>query len=200
MITIYGYIFWFGVIYAVFSFFLGQFTGGSVDGMDGVEIDVGSADVGDAGFESSTVSGGSDYTVSPFKPIVIATFCIVFGGTGMTALRLNLNIWLVFFVSIGVGVMIAMALYKFIVAPLYRAQNTSAATRKDLLGLKALVTSPVYQDGFGTISYRINGNIYNGPAKSYTGEAIEQGVNTTIVGFEGRAFVVTITDKISDID
>lgn len=201
MITVYSYIFWFGVIYAVFSFILGQFaSGGSVDGLDGVDIPDGSTELGDVGLDSSSVSGGTDYTVSPFKPIIVATFCIVFGGTGMTAIQLALDIWLVFFVAIGVGTMIAMALYTFIVAPLYRAQNTSAATRKELIGLIALVTSPIYKGGFGTISYRINGNIYNGPAKSDSGVAIDQGAKTRILGFEGQAFIVTIAEEFSDID
>lgn len=189
---IYQGLFWFGVLYAVVAFFLGHIT--HIGGVDSVDPGGGSGADG-IHVDDSTVDGAHP---SPLKPIIIASFLIVFGGTGMTGEHFQWSFAQALGISLVLGGIVSTGLFKGVVEPLYRLQNTSAATREQLIGLDALVTTPIYENGFGTISYRINDNIYNAPAKSLTGKYISQGERTVIVKFEGKAFIVHIADEYSN--
>lgn len=203
--TVYQGLFWFGVLYAAIGFFIGHiadFSGAdsvdiggdsSMDGISGVE----GAEPGDMSTtgDHSPVDAASH--PSPFKPIVIASFFIVFGGTGMMGEHFGWTFGQALGIAFILGGIVSTGLFKGVVEPLYRLQNTSAATRDQLIGLSALVTTPIYENGFGTISYRINDNIYNAPAKSLTGKYIAQGEKAVIVKLEGKAFIVHIADEFS---
>jgi len=205
MENVYQGLFWFGVLYAVAGFFLGHL--GHIGGMDsldhGGEFSVGGhgaeglhAEVSGPGEGHGGAEGASH--PSPLKPLIIASFFIVFGATGLTGEHLRWTFGQVLALALVLGSLVSAALFRFVVAPLYRLQNTSAATRDQLIGLDALVTTPIYKDGFGTISYRINDNIYNAPAKSLTGKFIAQGERTVIIKFEGKAFIVHIAEEFSN--
>ncbi len=203
--TVYQGLFWFGVLYAVIGFFIGHiadFSGSdsmdvsgdsSMDGVPGPE----GVEPGDMSTTGDHGSADAASHPSPFKPIVIASFFIVFGGTGMMGERFGWTFGQALGFALVLGGIVSTGLFKGVVEPLYRLQNTSAATRDQLIGLSALVTTPIYENGFGTISYRINDNIYNAPAKSLTGKYIAQGEKAVIVKFEGKAFIVHIADEFS---
>lgn len=203
--AVYQGLFWFGVIYAVVGFFLGHIT--DIAGMDSMDpggdlpMDGGSGlegmDSGDAipGGDHGSVDAASH--PSPLKPLVIASFFIVFGGTGMMGEHFSWTFGQALAIALILGGVVSTGLFKGVVEPLYRMQNTSAATREQLIGLSALVTTPIYENGFGTISYRINDNTYNAPAKSLTGKYIAQGEKAVIVKFEGKAFIVHIAEEFS---
>lgn len=204
MYSIYQGLFWFGVLYAGVGFFLGHI--GDFAGVDSLDSGDGFPTGGDSGLEGlpSGEPGGEVHTAdaashpSPLKPIIIASFFIVFGGTGMMGEHFHWTYGQALAISLILAALVSTALFKGVVEPLYRLQNTSAATRDQLIGLEALVTTPIFKNGFGTISYRINDNIYNAPAKSLTGKYIAQGEKTVIVKFEGKAFIVHIADEFSN--
>ncbi len=179
MDAIYQGLFWFGVLYGVVAFFLGHL--GHIDGVDSVDH-------------------GGDFSghPSPLKPIIIGSFFIMFGGTGMMGTHFGWSFGEALTLALILGGTVSTGLFKWVVVPLYRLQNTSAATRDQLIGLEALVTTPIYEHSFGTISYRINDNIYNAPAKSLTGKPIDQGERAVIVKFEGKAFIVHIAEEYSN--
>lgn len=201
MLAVYQGMFWFGVLYAVAGFVIGHIA--AIGGADAVDVpgdSGGEMDLsGGHGSHAGDGPGGDGMSVdpSPMKPIVIATFLIVFGGTGMMADHFVMGFFKVFFLAMALGFVVAVGIFKGVVVPLYRMQNTSAATRDQLIGLEALVTTPIYEDGFGTISYRFKENIYNAPAKSLTGRYIAQGERPVIVKFEGKAFIVHIAEEFS---
>lgn len=194
--TVYQGLFWFGVLYAAIGFFIGHIA--DFSGANSMDVS------GDSLMDGISGSEGVDHSPadavshpSPFKPIVIASFFIVFGGTGMMGEHFGWTFGQALGVALVLGGIVSTGLFKGVVEPLYRLQNTSAATRDQLIGLSALVTTPIYENGFGTISYRINDNIYNAPAKSLTGKYIAQGEKAVIVKFEGKAFIVHIADEFS---
>lgn len=192
MLAIYQGFFWFGVLYAVAAFLLGHLgTHGGTEGLDGGAD--GALDM-DGPFPDNLEA----LHPSPLKPIVIATFLIVFGGTGMIGEIYGLGYFAALGLAVALGTAVAWIIFRGVVVPLYRLQNTSAATQDQLIGLEALVTTPIYENGFGTISYRYKDNIYNAPAKSLTGRYIPQGQRTAIVRIEGKAFIVHVAEEFSN--
>lgn len=192
MLTVYQAAFWFGVFYAAISFLLGHLGPQGADGLDGGALD------GDLSAEGPFPDNLEVAHPSPLKPIVIATFLIVFGGTGMLGEIFRLSYFAALGLALALGGAVSAALFRWVVIPLYRLQNTSAATRDQLIGLEALVTTPIYENGFGTISYRYKENTYNAPAKSLTGKYIPQGQRTVIVRLEGKAFIVHVAEEFSN--
>lgn len=204
MESVYQGLFWFGVLYAVVGFFLGHIS--ELAGVDSLDTggDMPGGDTGLEGMHPGEVSTDGHPAAdaashpSPLKPLVIASFFIVFGGTGMMGEHFHWTYGQALALALILGAGVSTALFKGVVEPLYRLQNTSAATRDQLIGVEALVTTPIFQNGFGTISYRVNDAIYNAPAKSLTGKYIAQGEKTVIVKFEGKAFIVHIAEEYSN--
>lgn len=167
MRTLYYILFSIGVIYTLVTFVLG----GILDGLD-----IG----GEGGFEGFL--GG-------LKPAVIVSFITVFGGIGI--LTINNYPW---YISAGIsaasGVTVALLINRLVIKPLYGAQNTSIPEREELIGIKAKVVDAIEENGFGSITYRCNGNIYKSTAKSLKGQPIEQGKIVYIIKIEKRIFYV----------
>ncbi|TAH56971.1 MAG: hypothetical protein EWM52_12040 [Methanosarcina mazei] len=88
------------------------------------------------------------------------------------------------------GASAAFLLYRFIIVPIYRAQNTSAISQKELKGALAKVTLAINGNFFGKISYTFNANTYSAPAKSIDGKDIERGVPVVIINIERNTFYV----------
>lgn len=177
--------FYTGLLYTVISFLLGQifeFAGGGGGDVD-TSID---ADVG-GGVD---LDGLSVATVSPLKPIVIASFVTVFGGVGIICLKKDLSIILSSIIALGIGFMISYILYKFIVVPLYKSQSTSAVSDRELIGGLAKTTLGIKGSSFGRISYIVNSNTYSAPARSVDDMDIEKGTNVVIIKIEKNIFYV----------
>lgn len=129
-------------------------------------------------------------TVSPLKPIVIVSFITVFGGVGTLGSHYKLSPIPLFAISLIAAYLTAFVLYRFVLIPLYRAQNTSAISQEELIGMNATIISPILEEGFGTISYIVNGSIYNAPAKSVNKEPVPQGEEVKIVEIKDNVFYV----------
>lgn len=169
----YTVIFLVGVIYAVVTFLIGGLFG--TLHLDG-HID--------------TNGSGPTFTILPLKPITIVSFITVFGGVGIMGSHYKLNEVYTFVLALILGAIVSFILYKFIVIPLYKAQNTSAVFQKTLIGMKAIVISPILEDGFGVISYVVNGSKYNAPAQHINKKSVLQGEEVIIYEIKDTVFYV----------
>ncbi len=164
--------FWTGVILTVVSFVLGRL-------FDFLNID-GDLDIpGEVSF----------MTVSPLKPIVILTFITVFGGVGIMSMEKR-DFISSLLIALAAAFILSYVVYRFIVVPLYRAQNTSSVSQSELIGHEASAALEMEGENFGKILYSVNGNIYTGPARSIDGVRIKRGEKVVIERIENNIFWV----------
>ena len=168
-----------GTLYTVISFVLGHLL--DFAGVDG-DIDT-DADIGLDG----DVSG---VAVSPLKPITIASFVTVFGGVGMIFIKNGHGVLIALAAAMGIGFAVAFAIYRFIVVPLYKAQNTSAVSQKELIGCLAYAALNMKGETFGKIRYTVEGNTYSAPAKSIDGASIPTGAPVVVININKNVFYV----------
>ena len=139
-----------------------------------------------------------DSTLSFIKPSVISTFLIMFGITGILLgqwQRLPGNNMVNYGIAFFVGFVASLALNKFILIPLRRLENTSAADRQMLIGKEAQVIEGIPQGGFGKITFSINGNKHNAPAKAEDGSGIERHQTVEIIYIEKSTYFVRAKKK-----
>lgn len=129
-------------------------------------------------------------TVSPLKPIVIISFVTVFGGAGLMAAQAELSAAGMLAVAFGAAGLIAWSIYRFVVIPLYQAQNTSSVSQQELIGRTATVSLRIKDGGFGSVAYVVNGNSYTAPAKSVDGTDLERGAEVVIMRLERNVYYV----------
>ncbi|SDK41775.1 hypothetical protein [Natronincola ferrireducens] len=176
-----------GALFAVVSFALGQIfnfmgAGGDID----VDVDL---DV-DLDFDSDTDSHGSGNTVTPLKPVVITAFITVFGGVGLISLNRGIESFLATIIASASGLIVSTLLYKLVIVPLHKAQNTSAISQKELIGHRAKVKLEIKANVFGSIVYSKGGNTYSAPAKSREGVDIKRGEEVIIIAIEKGVYYV----------
>lgn len=186
-----------GVIFSLLSFIIGRVSDISHMGVDtGMHADIDTGLSADAHFDTAIhtdLNGHAEipgFPVSPLKPIVITTFVTVFGGIGMICTTNGLSQLFSLIAALLSGTGAAFLIYRFIVVPIYRAQNTSAISQRELCGALAKVTLPIRGSQFGKISYSIRGNTYSAPARSVDGEDIERGIPVVIISIEKNTFYV----------
>ncbi|MFT8315022.1 MAG: NfeD family protein [Clostridium sp.] len=179
MERIYTIIFCVGVIYTVFTFLIGGLFGIVHMGLD-LHMD--------AHLDGGNSSGG--FAAFPLKPITIVSFITVFGGVGIIGTQYKLNWITVIVIAVILGFIVSTVLYRFIVVPLYRAQNTSAVSQDKLIGMTAVVISPIMENGFGSIAYVVNGSKYNAPAQHVAKKAVKQGEEVLIYEIKNSVFYV----------
>jgi membrane-bound ClpP family serine protease len=186
---VYTIVFWVGVIYTVVTFLMGGLLGlVHLDGHVDTHVDTHFDVQCDTHIDGPGVS--PTFTIFPLKPITIVSFLTVFGGIGMMGTQKGLNTVLLFVMALASGLITGFILYKFVVVPLYKAQNTSAFSRKSLIGTKAKVISAILEDGYGMISYVVNGKRYNAPAQHISKQEIAQGEEVSIYEIKNNTFYV----------
>jgi len=126
------------------------------------------------------------------QPKLIAIFLTVTGGLGLIlSPRLaGLASGIIFAISALSGLFIAGLLYRLIIVPLQKAQNTSTFDKQDTIGTKAEVISLIPQGGYGKIRYSISGSYVTGPAKSEDGDEIRNGEHVYIWHVEDGTYYV----------
>lgn len=189
MLKLFQVCFYTGVLYTVISFLLGHlldFAGAGVD----VDVDV---DV-DIGFDADTgIDLDGDIpgvAISPLKPVTIAAFITVFGGTGMILLKNNYRALVALAAAAALGLAVSYMLYRLIIVPLSRAQNTSAVSQAALVGGLAYTSLAMKDKEYGKIKYTVEGNTYSAPAISIDGRAIAKGVPVVIIDIKKNTFYV----------
>lgn len=157
-----------GAGYAVLSFFLGEIIG-----------------LFDFDTEFDFIGDG----VSPLKPSVVAAFLTVFGGCGFLLIR-RADVLTAVAMAFLAAMAVAYLMYRYIILPLHRAQNTSAVEKQSLIGHDAAVTESIPQGRFGKITYYVNGNTYSAPAKTEDGGELARGAAVEIVSIERNTYYV----------
>jgi membrane protein implicated in regulation of membrane protease activity len=176
-----------GVLFSVISFLMGRISDFAHVGAD-AEIN---ADFSaDTELDISTPGDSPELSVSPLKPIIVTAFVTVFGGAGMICTINGLSQPAAALIALFSGSVAAFMLYRFIIIPLYRAQNTSAISQKRLRGALARITLPIKGGFFGKISYTVGGKTYSAPARSVDDEDIDMGVPVVIINIEKNTFYV----------
>jgi hypothetical protein len=135
------------------------------------------------------------------NPIVTVSFLTVFGGLGI--LGTDYFRWMaviVFFVSLSAGVIVAFILYRFIVIPLYKSENSTDVSKEDLIYTTADIISPIMENGFGEIKYTVNSIRYTAPAKHFKGKAVKQGEKVIIYNIENNIFYVIEYSDLNTIE
>jgi len=169
---------------------------GSLDGSFDADFDAsigdasGSFDIGGLDADSIGLAGHIfGQGVSPFKPMIIATFLTIFGGAG---LLMNPHLFWLFSVPLALffGLAASFLLFRFVYVPLYKFQGRGVIEKQRLVGLSASVTESIPQGGFGKIKYVADGNRYTAPAKAEDGSAIPRGSDVQIMYIERNAFFV----------
>ena len=190
MLRLFQVCFFTGALYTLISFLLGHlldFAGAGGDihtdfSMDtDVDIDL-NTDIG--------AHGAGSAAVSPLKPVTIAAFITVFGGTGILMLKNEHSTLAALMVAALLGLAVAFMLYRFLIVPLNRAQNTSAVSQASLVGSLAYATLPMEDNSFGKIKYTVEGNTYSAPCKSIDGKLITKGVPVVIIDIQKNIFYV----------
>ncbi|KRQ86434.1 putative membrane protein YuaF [Caloramator mitchellensis] len=172
MLTLFKTCFYTGALLAFIMFLFGQVL--DIGDFDGLDID----------YEIPFLS------FLPLKPNLIILFITVFGGLGLILYRLNLGSTITLMFSLLVAIFATLAFNSFILKPLYRAQNTSAVSQKDLIGKVAKVKIPIRKEGVGQIIYSIKGNRYTAPAKTFDGQELEKDEKVIIVSIDNNIFYV----------
>lgn len=191
MLKLFQVCFYTGVLYTVISFLLGHLLdfagiGGDVDVDVDLDVDL-DIDV-DGGIDLDGDMPG--IAISPLKPITIAAFVTVFGGMGMILLKNNYSALISAVLAAAIGFIVSYMLYRLIVVPLYKAQNTSAVSQIELIGSLAHTALPMKDGSFGKIIYTTQGNTYSAPAKSVDGAGIAKGVPVVIIDIKKNLFYV----------
>ncbi|AWI06403.1 NfeD family protein [Clostridium drakei] len=173
----YTILFWVGVIYTLITFVIGDLLGA-------IHLD------SHFDIHADGHGGLNGFSLFPLKPITIVSFITVFGGIGILGSRYKLNAVIIFISAAILGIVVSFLLYRFLLIPLYKAQNTSAVSQNKLIGMKARVISPILENGFGTISYTVNGSKYNAPAQHVNKKSVAQGQHVMIYSIKGNVFYV----------
>jgi len=155
-----------GAGFVIISALLGQ-IGGALD------IDIGAA-------------------VSPFKPILLAFFLTVFGGLGLIFSPIFPLAWMAIAFAASGALFLSWLIFRFVIVPLYRWQNTSAHERQSIIGVAGKVAETIPQGGYGKITYTYDDKIMSGPAKSEDGNEIARNAVVEIVYIEKNTYHVRV--------
>ncbi|MBI5359421.1 MAG: hypothetical protein HZA48_02435 [Planctomycetes bacterium] len=205
---VYAICFFMGFVYAILTALLSGIFSGCHDvdagGADAGGMDAGGADAGGAAggmdghvsVDGQAISTGEmpDHGLiqfSPFSPIVVAMFISSFGASGIICKQIfNLPLYWHLPISLATGFAIAGGTF-LMFSKLFRAtQSSSEAQSSDLIELEAEVITPVPDKGVGEIAYYVKGSRYTAPAKSFTGNPINNHVHVIIKKVVGTTFFV----------
>lgn len=168
-----------GVIFTVISFLIGHLF--EVFGIDGLDFDLHLL--------------GLEFFL-PLSPMLVMLFMTIFGGMGLILMKLtqHIPIILIIFLSFVIAFLASFIVYKCIIKPLRKAQNTSAAEADELIGIRATVSGKIPKNGFGEITYQIRGNSYVAPAKATSEVEIVAGSHVVICWIKDYVFYVANID------
>lgn len=184
MLKIFEICFGTGAIFTVVSFLLGQvFHIGNTDMHVETNFDMSMDTHADFSIDSNA-------SVTCLKPAVILSFITCFGGIGMICIKNGFSDIMAATISGLSAFTISFFIHRFIITPLYKAQNTSAVRQKEIKGNLGKLTLGINDDSFGKVNYSIGGNSYSSPAKSIDGKDIEKGSDVIIIDIKKNVFYV----------
>lgn len=177
--TLYLICFGVGLVFALISAFLSDFSGGGHDGHAESH-----AEVGHAGHELPGFS--------PLSPTTIASFVTAFGGFGLIFSKIDAtsSAWLSIPLALLGGFVIATLVFA-VFSKIFRATQSSSEGRvAELFGQSATVITPIAAGGVGEIAYVQGGTRYTACARTDDESAIPAGDKVRIVRVAGSQFYV----------
>jgi membrane protein implicated in regulation of membrane protease activity len=183
---IYAICFGVGLVFTIFSAFLGHLFGGH----ELPHGDIGTAGHAEAGFEETGMPG-----IAPFSPTTIACFITALGGFGMifSSIPATESIWISAPLSVLGGLIIAVAVFFLFETVFRKLQSSSESRIGQMLGQPATIITPIPADGVGEIAYVQSGTRYTAPAREEKGAAVASGQSVKIVRIVGSQFYVQAT-------
>lgn len=183
MLTVFQVCFYVGVGLTFLSLILGQFF--DFLGIDGLDLD----------FDIIGID-----LLLPLSPILYVLFATVFGGVGWILMKIGPAFPnpVIIGIAIFFGIAAMVFMWKLVIQPLKNAQNTSAPTMEELVGLEATVRETIQSAGFGEITYVIHGNSFSAPAKSTTREMLARNTKVVICWIEDNVFYVSSIANINN--
>lgn len=176
---------------------VGDMGHGGVDA-GGADVDAGVGDVGhDVGHDTGQVVDATDErrrAFSAFSPTIVASFMTGFGVVGLVLQKGYQWDQASAVPAFGGGLVFAyllMAVYNKLAAA---ASGSSHATVRELIGLRAEVTTPIGADSPGEVAYVLKGSRFSRSARSANGQAIGRGEEVTIEAIEGNKTYVLKAD------
>ncbi len=130
--------------------------------------------------------------VSPWNPIVIATFISTLGAIGLMGTRAWHLGLLSLLPAIPAGAALAGGIYFLYSTLMAQAGTSSAATVQETHGVTAQVITPIPEKGLGEIVYEVRGMRYNAPARSISGQAIPRGSHVTVLQVKDSIAIVDL--------
>jgi membrane protein implicated in regulation of membrane protease activity len=130
--------------------------------------------------------GHQQVGLSPFSPLMLAVFGMLFGVTGMTlnhftALQALPVLLITIAVSVGVDGLVYWGIFSFFV----KAQSTSLPSTSDAIGTLATVATRIDPGRTGTINYEAAGRLQVAGARSVEDAPIESGEVVRILSIQG---------------
>jgi len=165
-----------GLVFALGTLLLSGLSDGGDGGGDGADAGGDGGDGGDGGGDGD----GSGGDLKIFSPVTLATFMAVFGAMGLictVGLGLDARLSLLIAGLVAAAVSLAVAvLYGRLLVALHGSTNIREA---DMVGIEAMVTTPIPVDGLGTVLFEMSQERLSRPARSADNIAIASG--TTVV-------------------
>ncbi|MBF0544894.1 MAG: NfeD family protein [Candidatus Riflebacteria bacterium] len=204
----------FGLGYALIATLLGSLGGdaGGHGGLDGSEhLSDFHVDSGHGGAADSHGEGGNHGTgMSPFSPLMIATFLTLFGGLGMVLLGLFgiFKFVPVAFASsvsaiLSAPLAVVMTSYFsfFLVKLFINTETTTSISTNKLIGREAEATLDIETDKVGEVQYLMGGSIQTSSARLAEGSpSIKKGDVVEIVAISQNIFWVKPAQKMENIN
>lgn len=146
------------------------------------------ADVGDVDTDVD-VDGAGDLRI--FSPVTLATFMAVFGATGLIAaigfdVNARTSLLIAGLVAAGASLGVAYIYGRVLVA----MHGSTDLRQSDMLGLDAMVITPIPADGMGEVMFEVNSERITRPARSTDNSAIARGASVVIDQVTGVHVVV----------
>jgi membrane protein implicated in regulation of membrane protease activity len=178
-----------GFLFTLASVVFGHMLGGGHEvHFDGGHV-TGAGGHAEAGLDNSGMPG-----VSPFSPMVIASFVAAFGGLGIIFHEIPATrpVWLSAPLS-AVGAFLIAAALVWVLRKLFRSTQSSSESRLiDVVGVVGEIITPIPEKGVGEIAYVQKGARYSAPAREQTGAPVPSGASVKIVRVAGSQFYVAL--------
>jgi membrane protein implicated in regulation of membrane protease activity len=181
MLTFYIICFWVGLILTLFTTLFGGHGSHSLQ----VDMDL----------DSGHSSQGHGH--SPINFTTILAFLTGFGGTGYILLKNNgLSGVLILLIAVGIGFVIAAALFMFLSKVLMRDEHVMKVENYQIEGTLGTITTAVPPLGIGELKYVLGGTTRSIGVKEQQGHEISRGTKVVIVGMEKGIAIVTPFEKL----
>ena len=125
----------------------------------------------------------------PLSPTLMIIFITTFGGFGRV-LYDDMNIVLVVIIALAISFFIFFFINKFLARPLRKLSSKETADTADIIGLPAVVSEKIFEDGYGKVTFKFDDNTISGPAKSANNEEINTNSDVVILDIKNKVYIV----------